>query len=250
MRFGWIAAHHQNGLGVANVVVAVGHRAIAPGIGYPGDRGRMADTRLMVRIIGSPERRELAVEIGGFVGELGRTEPVNRIRSRLLTDVQQLVADLVDRRFPGNPDPLAVHELHGIAQPALAQHVVAHRRALAAMRSAIDRAVVIRLLADPHAVRDFGDHRTADRTMGADILAGRNRRAGGSRRTGLGLAHAAERKTAERGQRTGGDAGTLQETAAIQAGACFIRFRAGSFTAISMTFRLPDQHGRLPYRTG
>ena len=43
-----------------------------------------------------------------------------------------------------------------------------------------------------------------------------NRRAGRSRRTGLGLADAAERETAERRQRAGGDAGALQESTAVQ----------------------------------
>jgi hypothetical protein len=71
MRLGGIAPHLQNGLGIANIVVAVGHRAIAPGIGDPGDRGGMADARLVVGVVGSPEGRELAVEVGGFVGELG-----------------------------------------------------------------------------------------------------------------------------------------------------------------------------------
>ena len=71
MRLRGIATHLQNGLGIANIVVTVGHRAIAPGIGDPGDRGGMADTRLMVRVIGSPEGGELPVEVGSFVGELG-----------------------------------------------------------------------------------------------------------------------------------------------------------------------------------
>jgi len=31
--------HQQDGLGIANVIVAVRHRAIAPGIGDAGDRG-------------------------------------------------------------------------------------------------------------------------------------------------------------------------------------------------------------------
>ena len=80
MRLRRIAAHQHDRLGVADIVVAVRHRAIAPGIGYAGDGGGMADARLMIGIIGSPESRELAVEVGGFVGELGRTEPVNRVR--------------------------------------------------------------------------------------------------------------------------------------------------------------------------
>ena len=82
MRLGGIAAHDDHGLGVADVGVAVGHRAVAPGVGYAGDGGGMADARLVVGVVGAPERRELAVEIGAFVGELGGAEPVDRIRRR------------------------------------------------------------------------------------------------------------------------------------------------------------------------
>ena len=39
MRLGRIAAHYDNGLGVADICVAVGHCAVAPGIGYAGDGG-------------------------------------------------------------------------------------------------------------------------------------------------------------------------------------------------------------------
>src|SRR5229473_5044284 len=245
MRLGGIAPHLQNGLGIANIVVAVGHRAIAPGVGDPGDRGGMADTRLMIGIVGSPERRQLTVEVGSFVGELGRTEPVNRVRPRLLANFQQLVADLVDGLVPRNALPLAVHKLHRIAQAALAQHVVADRRALAAMRSAIDRAVIVRLLADPHTIGDFGDHRTADRTMGADVFAGGNLRPGRRWRTGFGFAYAAERKVAKRCQRPGSDTGALQESTAIPTAGRRARFCADGLPATSTTLRLFDQHGRL-----
>jgi hypothetical protein len=64
------------------------------------------------------------------------------------------------------------------------------------------------LLADPHAICDFGDNRATDRTMRADILPGRNRGARGRWRTGLRLAYAAERKIAERRQCAGSDTGT------------------------------------------
>ena len=233
MRLGGIAAHDHDGLGVADVVVAVGHRAVAPGIGHAGDRGRVTNARLVIGIVGSPEGGKLAIEIGGFVGELGRAEPVDRLRSRLRANLHQLVADLVDGLIPGDPVPLAVHELHRIAQPALAQHVVAHRRALAAMRAAIDRAVPARLLADPHAVGDLGDDRAADRAMRADILADRHRRAGRRRRAGLGLADAAERQRAERGEGAGGEAGTAQEVATIDAAGCLAGSAVGQRAAAS-----------------
>ena len=102
MRLGRIAAHDDHGLGVADVVVAVGHRAVAPGIGHAGDGGRVADARLVVDVVGAPERGELAVQIGAFVGELGGAEPVDRVRARLLADLEHLVADLVDRGLPGD----------------------------------------------------------------------------------------------------------------------------------------------------
>jgi hypothetical protein len=72
-----IAAHDHNGLGVADVVVAVGHRPVAPGIGDAGDRGGVTNAGLVIGIVGSPEGGELAVEIGGFIGELGRAQPVD-----------------------------------------------------------------------------------------------------------------------------------------------------------------------------
>ena len=133
VRLGGVAAHQQNGLGVTDVVVAVGHRTVAPGIGDTGDRGGVTDACLVVGIVGSPEGSELAVEIGGFVCELGRTEPVDRIRARLLADIQEPIADLFDGLIPREPFPLAVHQLLRVTQAALAQHVVAHGRAFAAM---------------------------------------------------------------------------------------------------------------------
>ena len=60
MGFSRIATHDHHGLGVADVVVAVGHRAVAPGIGYARDGGGMADARLMIGIVGSPEGGEFA----------------------------------------------------------------------------------------------------------------------------------------------------------------------------------------------
>ncbi len=218
MRLGGIAAHDEDGLGVADVVVAVRHRAIAPRIGHAGDGGRMANARLMIRVVRPPEGGKLAVEIGRFVGELGRPEPVDRIRPCLLADIEQLVADLVDRLIPGNPGPLAVHQLRRIAQATRAQHVVADRGALAAMRAAIDRAVVVGLLADPDAVCDFADDGAADRAMGADVLVARDRCAGGRWGPGIRLANVAERQAAEGRQASGSEARAAQEGAAIQAG--------------------------------
>ena len=218
MRLGGIAAHDDHGLGVADVRVAVGHRAVAPGIGDAGDRGRVADAGLVVGVVGAPERRELAVEIGAFVGELGRAQPIDGVGAVLGADRHQLVADLVDGDVPGDAGPLPVHQLHRIAQAAVAMHELARRRTLGAMRAAVDRGIPAGLLADPHAVDDFTDHGAADRAMRADVLlhdgACRQRAGGG----GFRLAHAAERHRAQRGKSAAGKAGAAQEGTAIEAG--------------------------------
>ena len=225
MRFRRIAAHDDHGLGVADVVEAVGHRAVAPGIGHAGDGGRMADARLVVAVVGAPERRKLAEDISAFVGEFRRAEPVDRIRPGFLADLHHLVADLVDGLVPFDAGPLAIDELHRIFQPAIAVHEFAHRSALGAMRAAVDRAFPARLLADPYAVRNFGGDGAADGTMRADALADRHRRAWRGWRTGLGLAHAGERQRAERRETAGGQTGAAQEAAAVETASDWLRRR-------------------------
>src|SRR5205823_14802155 len=110
MGLGGIAAPDDLCFRVAYVVEAVGHRAVAPGIGYARDSRRMADARLVIGVVGPPEGAELAEQVGAFVGEFGRAEPINRIRARLSADRRELVADLVDRLVPADPRPFAVDE--------------------------------------------------------------------------------------------------------------------------------------------
>ena len=232
MRFRRIAAPDDDGLGIADIVEAVGHRAVAPGIGHAGDGGRMADARLMIGIVGAPEGAKLSEQIGTFVGHFGRAEPIHGIRPRFGANVENFVADLADGLIPGDAGPLAVGELHRIFEPAFAAYQFAHGGALGAMRAAIDRAVPSRLLADPNVVCDFGQYRAADRAMRADAFAHRNLCAGGRRRTGLRLSHRAKRKRAERRQ-AAGDAGAAQESAAIQA-------RFGGLTGAARRRAAPD----------
>src|SRR6266851_10445931 len=131
----------------------------------------MADTRLMVGVVGAPERAEFAEQIGAFIGHLGRPEPVDGIAARRFANLQQLVADLVDRSVPGDARPLPVDELHWIAKSPITVHEFAHRSTLGAMRSAIDRRIPARLLPDPDPVEHFRGHRASDGAMRADALA-------------------------------------------------------------------------------
>ncbi len=215
VRLGRVRAHEDDGLRIADVVVGVRHRAVAPGVRDTCDGGGVTDAGLVVDRVGAPERRELAEQIAAFVGEFRRAEQIDRVGAGLGADLEHLVADLADRLVPGDLLPLAVDELHRILQPPVAVHQLAHRGALGAMRAAIDRAVPAGLLADPHAVLHFGDHGAADRAVRADVLPHFRRRAD-DLRAGLGLAHAAERQQPECNGATGRETGAAQERAAIK----------------------------------
>src|SRR5216683_279561 len=209
----------------------------------------MADARLMVGVISSPEGAKFAEQIGAFVGHLGRSEPVDGVAARLLANFEQLVADLVDCAIPGEARPLPVDELHRIAQPPNAVHELAHRCALRAMRAAIDRGIPTWLLADPYPVQHLRGHRASDRAMRADALA--NGCACGERtcRCGFRLADAAERQRAQRGESATGNAGPAQECAAVEAAGLpgeSLRERSAAVRAGTLALCSLDQHGRLP----
>src|SRR6516225_7569826 len=245
MRFSRIAAHDDLSLRIAEVSVAGGHRAVAPGIGHAGDGGRMADARLMVGIVGAPECPKLPEQVGTFVGHLGRAEPIDRVTARLLADRYQFVADLVDRLVPLDASPLAVDELHRIFQAPLAHHQFAHRGALGAMRATVDRRIPARLLADPDAIRNFGGDGAADRAMRADALADSDAGALGGRRAGLGLPHAGERQGAKRGKAADSEARTAQEAAAVQP-TVILAGKGGEISASRLAVCSLDQHGGSP----
>ena len=144
----------------------------------------MADTRLVVDVIGSPHGGELAEQIGLLIAVLGRSQPVDRIRARGFTDLKQLVTDFIDGLVPGNLLPFAVDQFGRILQAALAVTVLANRRALGAMRTLVERVIKSRFLTCPHTILYFGDNAAANRAVRADgfdlfcFTAGSNRRIG------------------------------------------------------------------------
>src|SRR5688572_1692771 len=98
----------------------------------------MADPRLVIDVVGAPEGRELAAEVGLLVAELGRAQPIDRLRPGLLADREQPVADLVDRLLPADPLPAPADQLGRISEPPLADRELAGRGALGAMRAHVD----------------------------------------------------------------------------------------------------------------
>src|ERR1700761_7992373 len=179
----------------------------------------MADSRLMIRVVGSPERGELAIQVSRFIGELGGAQPVDGFRPRLLPDVQQLVADLIDGLIPGDPCPLPVNELHRVAQPPIAGHVIPNRGAFAAMRTSIDGTVIVRLLSGPHPIGDFTNDGTTDGAMCADILAARDLCAFGWRFARGGSSNTAELQGTQAGQGTCDQSGFAKKGTPIHSGA-------------------------------
>ncbi len=245
MRFRGIRPHEDDGLRVSHVVVGIGHRAVAPGIGDAGDGGGMADTGLVIDRIGAPERREFAEQVAALIGEFRGAQQVDRVGAGLGADLEHLVADLVDGLIPRDLLPLAVDELHRGFQPAIAVYELAHRGALGAMRPAVDRAVPGRLLADPDAVLHFGDHGATDRAMRADVLFD-FRGCTDDLRASLCLAHRAEWHQTDRGSCTRSQTGAAQKRAAVEnarreAGGDTLQTRParGSFFSL-------DQHVRGP----
>ncbi len=139
MSFGGIGADKQHGLAVVHVVVGVGHGAIAPGGGHPGDGGGMADTGLMIHVVGSPESGEFALQVGALVARFGRTAPEDRIGAGSVADLEQLVADFIDGLFPGKALPGAVYQFHRIFQSAMPHAVMPDRCTFCAVGTEIDR---------------------------------------------------------------------------------------------------------------
>ncbi len=170
VRLGRVAADDKDRAAVVDVVVAVGHGAVAPCVRHTRNGGRVTDPRLVIHVVRAPVGRKLAEQVGLFVVVLGRSQPVHAVRAAFVPDVHHAAADLVDGLLPRDPDPLAVLFLHGVLQAAFAMCVLAHRSALGTMCAKVERAVPARLLARPDTVLYLGHDRAADRTVRAHRL--------------------------------------------------------------------------------
>jgi len=125
VRLSGVGADVQRALAVLHVVVRVGHRAIAPGVGHTRNRGRMADARLVVAVVAAPEAHPFAQQVGLLVAVLGRTHHVDAVRTGCLAQIQHLGGNLVQGLVPADALVLAIDELHRIAQTVLAMTVLA-----------------------------------------------------------------------------------------------------------------------------
>ena len=166
-------------------------------------------------LLRAPQRGELAVQVRLLVRELRRAEPVDGVGAVLLADLEHLVADLVDRLVPGNALPLAADELHRVLEALVAVAVLAHRRALGAMRAEVEGRVEVGLLAGPDAVLHLGDDAAADRTVRADRALDHDLAVACCGDGGIGALHHAHRHRRGDGGAAGRDAGPAQEGAPV-----------------------------------
>ena len=109
MRLGGVGADEEHRLRVLHVVVRVRHRAVAPGVRHAGDRRGVADARLVVAVVGAPERDELAQQLGLLVVVLGRADEESASGPDSLRISSIFVGDLVERLVPADALLLAVH---------------------------------------------------------------------------------------------------------------------------------------------
>ena len=109
VRFSGIRADVERCLGVHHVVVAIGHRTIAPGVGNASNRGRVANTRLVIGIVGTEERYPLAQQIRLLVIKLGRANKVQRVRGVLSAKIFHLGGNFIEGLIPGNALIFAIH---------------------------------------------------------------------------------------------------------------------------------------------
>ena len=200
----------------------------------------MADTRLVVRVVGAPVGAKLTEPIRRFIRHLSRPHPVNGISARFLADCHKLVADFIDGDVPRYALPLPAGELHRIFKATLARDEFTHRGAFRAMRAAIDRQIPARLLADPDAVRHFGGNGAADRTMCAYALADSG--TGDIGNSSFRLPHGRKRQCANGGKTARHQSGFAQESAAIDTADSLVADHRYEIAAMCLTFGSFDQH--------
>ena len=220
MRLGGVAADDEDGPRVVNVVVAVGHGAVAPCVRNPRNSGRVTDTGLVIDVVRAPVGRKLAEQISLFVVVLRRAQPVDAIRATFVPDVHHTVANLVDRLLPRDPDPFAVFFFHGILEATLAVGVFANRCTFGAMRAEVERAVPAGFLTRPDTIFHFSNDCTADRAVRTNGFLQFDRANGGV--LCIGLSHRST-CSSNRRQASDGKPRPTQECATVDRRVCHVR---------------------------
>ena len=168
MCLGRVGAEEHHRLRVEHVVERVRHRAIAERVGNARDGRRMTDARLVIAVVGAPQRHELAQQVRLLVAVLRRSDPIRRVGTAFLADVEEFCGDRVERLVPRYAAPLATLELHRCLQPTIAVGLVARGGALCTVTAEIDRRLERGFLVRPNAVLHGGIDRAADCTMRTD----------------------------------------------------------------------------------
>ena len=162
MRLCWIAANQEDRLGVMDVIIAVGHGAIAPCVGHTGHRCRMTNPRLMINVIGSPIGRKFAEQICLFVAMFRTAQPINAVRSAFFADVHHAVADFINRLIPADALPFTTLFFHRVFQSALTMCCFTNCSTFRAMCTKVEWAIPSGLLTSPNTILNFCHNRASD----------------------------------------------------------------------------------------
>ena len=130
---GCIRSNVHGALAVLHVVVRIGHGAVAPCIGHTGHRGGVANTRLVIGVVGAPEAHKFAQEIRLFVVVLGGANVVNAVRAAGFAQVRHAICDFFQGHVPADTLVFALDQLHGVTQAVFAMTVLTQGSTLGAM---------------------------------------------------------------------------------------------------------------------
>ena len=106
MRLGGVAADEEHRLRLHDVVVGVRHGAVAPRVRDARDRGGVADARLVVAVVGAPERRRTC---GTDTPARWRTWPSPASRPKSWPDVWRISSILSPISLMATSQPMRVH---------------------------------------------------------------------------------------------------------------------------------------------
>ena len=166
--FTGVGANEEHRFAVMHIVERVGHRSVTPGIRNARHSGGVANTRLVIGVVGAPHGGELAHQVRLLVTELGRPQPVNAVGAVGVAQFQQLVANLIDGVVPAQALPFTGDQFHRVLQAASGVAVLAERRTFGTVSATVDRVVEGGLLLGPDALLNLGIHTAAYRAVGAD----------------------------------------------------------------------------------
>ena len=145
-----------------DITEVIGHSAITPRVRHTGDCWAVSDACLVVDIVGTEHGRKFADVIRLLVGDLGRSQEHDGVRTIRITKLGQLGADFAHGVIPARSLPLTADLFGGVSQTVGCAVFVDHIRTFTAVSSTADGVVLSDFLAQPDSVFYFGNYAASD----------------------------------------------------------------------------------------